>query len=130
MSKGQGAAAALRGVLIPTGQVSLLLPNAAMNEVIDYRDATPLATAAPAWVLGTVMWRQRPMPVVSIERMLGEAFDPRPAVEGVVTGERGEFPSDFRRQVSVHQRLPRPLRKPPPRPALQLCQLRPRRAAA
>jgi chemosensory pili system protein ChpC len=65
----------LRGVLIPTGSLPVLLPNAAMTEVIDYRDAGAVEEGPP-WQLGTVTWRQRPMPVVSIEQMLGQAFDP------------------------------------------------------
>ena len=31
---------------------------------------------APRWVLGSVVWRRRPMPLISIERMMGGTFDP------------------------------------------------------
>jgi chemosensory pili system protein ChpC len=65
----------LRGVLIPTSTLPVLLPNATMTEVIDYRDATPVE-GAPPWLLGTVTWRQRAMPVVSMEQMMGQRFDP------------------------------------------------------
>ena len=62
----------IRGVMIPLQGMQLLLPNAAVAEVIDYRepDATP---DQPDWVLGTISWRQRTLSVVRLEKLLGQS---------------------------------------------------------
>lgn len=60
----------IRGVLIPLQGEQLLLPNAAVAEVIDYREPDAV-DAAPAWVLGTTAWRQRNLTVVRLEKLLG-----------------------------------------------------------
>jgi chemosensory pili system protein ChpC len=66
----------VRGLLIPTAVVDLLLPNASLSEIIDYRNPSEIPQGKPpAWLLGTVMWRQRAMPVISIERMMNQPFD-------------------------------------------------------
>lgn len=62
--------AEIRGVLIPLQGELLLLPNAAVAEVIDYRepDRTP---DMPDWMLGSINWRQRNLTVVRLEKLLG-----------------------------------------------------------
>lgn len=66
----------VRALLIPTAGIDLLLPNASLSEIIDYRNPTePPQGNRPAWLLGSVMWRQRAMPVISIERMMSQPFD-------------------------------------------------------
>jgi len=57
-------------MLIPLHQGRLLLPNAAVAEVIGYRDPDPVQ-GATVWLQGTVSWHQRAIPVVDFERMLG-----------------------------------------------------------
>ena len=57
-------------MLIPLHQGRLLLPNAAVAEVIGYRNPDPVETQA-AWLQGTVSWHQRAIPVIDFERMLG-----------------------------------------------------------
>lgn len=65
----------VRGVLIPVGENSLLLPNAVVAEVIDYRDpAGPVDVENAAWLLGSVTWRQRKLPLVAFEGLLGGSF--------------------------------------------------------
>lgn len=65
----------VRGVLIPVGENNLLLPNAVVAEVIDYRDPTgEVDPADAAWLLGRVSWRQRMLPLVAFEGLLGGAF--------------------------------------------------------
>jgi len=61
----------LRGVLIQLQGEQLLLPNAAVAEVIDYREPES-KEGAPAWFIGSTNWRQRNLPVVRLERLLGD----------------------------------------------------------
>ena len=70
----------LRGVVVPTGAVDVLLPNAAVAEVIGYQDPAPYASA-PGWLLGALNWRGFALPLVSLT-IAGE--DP----VGVVYGQR------------------------------------------
>lgn len=67
---------ALRGVVLPVGASDVLLPNAAVAEVLAYGEPSPLADAPP-WLLGTLDWREREIPVVS----LAAAGDPPEAAE-------------------------------------------------
>ena len=73
----QVTALEIRAVLIPTSSERLLLPNAALAEVIDFREPTPPNRDAPAWMLGNIVWRQRTLPVISVERLLGDHFNPQ-----------------------------------------------------
>jgi chemosensory pili system protein ChpC len=57
----------IRGVLLPAGSRPLLLPNAAVAEVIGFQEPDP-AEGAPDWLLGRIDWRGRRVPVVSWER--------------------------------------------------------------
>lgn len=60
----------IRGVLIPLQSGQLLLPNAAVAEVIDYRQPA-VQENAPEWLLGSTDWRQRKLPVIRLETLLG-----------------------------------------------------------
>jgi chemosensory pili system protein ChpC len=55
----------LRGVVLPLGPADLLLPNAAVAEVLGYREPET-SGGGPPWLLGTVTWRERPVPLVSL----------------------------------------------------------------
>ena len=55
----------VRGVVIPTGAADLLLPNAAVAEVMGYQDPMVLPSA-PDWLLGMVTWRGCSVPLVSL----------------------------------------------------------------
>ncbi len=48
----------------------MLLPNAAVAEVIGYRDAEPVAHS-PDWLAGEIQWRREPIPVITFERLAG-----------------------------------------------------------
>jgi chemosensory pili system protein ChpC len=61
----------IRGVLIELHGEQLLLPNAAVAEVIDYCEPEAQA-GAPDWLLGTTDWRQRSLAVLRLERLLGQ----------------------------------------------------------
>lgn len=64
----------IRGVLIPLLGLRLLLPNAAVAEIIDY---SPPAAGRdqPDWLLGMIKWRQRNLPVIRFETLLGQASE-------------------------------------------------------
>jgi chemosensory pili system protein ChpC len=65
----------LRSLLIPLAGEPALLPSAVVSEVTGYTQPTPVADA-PEWLIGTIPWRQRDLPVISLEAALG---NPRPA---------------------------------------------------
>ncbi|MCW8906549.1 MAG: chemotaxis protein CheW [Sedimenticola sp.] len=62
----------VRGVLLPLRQGQLLLPNAAVCEVVSYRQPDPLEGDGPGWVLGRFNWRNHAMPLVSYEALLDQ----------------------------------------------------------
>ena len=62
----------IRCMLIPLRDGRLLLPNAAVAEVIGYREPDALDHQLP-WLQGKVGWHQRDIPVVDFERLLGRA---------------------------------------------------------
>ena len=78
MRGGDGAQTELRGVVLPAGPVDLLLPNAAVAEVLSYRDPSPVVDAPP-WLLGVVAWRERAVPLVSLP---AAAIPPQPVERG------------------------------------------------
>lgn len=59
----------LRGVLIPAGHKHILLPNAAVAEIIVFREPTPKA-GMPNWLLGFIDWRGLKTPVIAWERLV------------------------------------------------------------
>lgn len=61
----------LRGVIIPSIGVNLLLPNAAIAEVTSLQEPLGAAARAP-WLLGDIDWRGQKLPVVA----LGTGDDP------------------------------------------------------
>ena len=60
----------VRCMLIPLHEGRLLLPNATVAEVIGYRDPEPSAEDV-RWLQGRVAWRQRQIPVIDFEALLG-----------------------------------------------------------
>ena len=61
----------IRGVLIPLQDYHLLLPNAAIAEIIDFRQPEP-EEGQPGWMAGSIQWRHRKLPVVQFEHFLGD----------------------------------------------------------
>ena len=53
----------IRCMLIPLHGDRLLLPNAAVAEVIGYREPDSMANDEP-WLQGKVNWHQRELPVI------------------------------------------------------------------
>jgi len=61
----------VRSVLLPLKGGQLMLPNAAVSEVVGYRKPEQESRPASGWFLGTQVWRQQILPLVSFERLLG-----------------------------------------------------------
>ena len=72
-------AEAVHCLSIPLKDLNLLLPNAAVAEVIGYAEAEPIE-GAPPWLLGRLSWRDRAVPLISFESAMG--------VENVSAGNR------------------------------------------
>ncbi len=74
----------IRCVLIPSGGARLLLPNAAVAEVITLSKPEPVENA-PDWLLGRIAWRGWRLPLISFATLAGsddgsEALSSRVAV--------------------------------------------------
>ncbi len=60
----------MRGLLLPLGERSLILPSVAVAELVGYQEPTVEPDTAD-WHLGTIQWRGRRIPVVSFSAALG-----------------------------------------------------------
>jgi len=61
----------VQGLFIPQRQVPLLLPSAAVIEILGYRELIRDREDAPSWLLGRFEWRHLMLPLVSMEQLLG-----------------------------------------------------------
>ncbi len=64
---------------IPIESGSLLLPNANVAEVIQYKQPEPLK-GAPEWLLGFIHWREIKVPLLAYESVIGQS---KPSTSGV-----------------------------------------------
>jgi chemosensory pili system protein ChpC len=60
----------IRCVLVPVGNLRLLLPNATIAEVVTQSKPEPVADA-PEWLLGRIAWRGWRVPLVSFTKLAG-----------------------------------------------------------
>lgn len=60
----------IRCVLVPVGNLRLLLPNATVAEVITLPTPEPVENA-PDWLLGRIAWRGWRVPLVSFTKLAG-----------------------------------------------------------
>jgi chemosensory pili system protein ChpC len=60
----------IRCLLVPVGNLRLLLPNATIAEVITQSTPEPVANA-PEWLLGRIAWRGWRVPLVSFTTLSG-----------------------------------------------------------
>lgn len=60
----------VRSLWVPLSGINLLLPNVAVAEVTNYQ-SVDLIEKGPEWLLGKFSWRDRTLPLVSIERLIG-----------------------------------------------------------
>lgn len=64
--------AEIRSVFLPLHSGKLLLPNAAVTEVVSYQTPEPLANTTAEWLLGQVDWRKQKVPLVCFDRLAGQ----------------------------------------------------------
>ena len=62
----------VRSLWVPLREMNLLLPNKAVAEIGSYR-APRAMPDTPKWLLGMVTWREREIPVISLESVCGLA---------------------------------------------------------
>lgn len=58
-------------LLMPLQGITLVLPNAAVAEIVDYRQPEPVKDM-PTWMLGLIPWRGLRVPLIAYESVLGE----------------------------------------------------------
>lgn len=56
---------------MPLGGVNLILPNAAVVEILTFGEIDPVKSNQPDWLLGSFFWRNKSVPLVSFPRLLG-----------------------------------------------------------
>lgn len=61
----------LAGVVLPAGNVNLLLPNSAVAEIISFRRPDPVKSDV-AWLLGVLDWRENLVPAISLAAAQGD----------------------------------------------------------
>jgi len=65
----------VRCLLAPLTSESLLVPNALVVEILNYRNPRPVADKSQDWLFGTLRWRNLDVPIVSFEKLMGENYD-------------------------------------------------------
>jgi len=63
---------ALKGILLPIAGSKLLLPNAAVVEVLSYPETIEPAEDTPGWYVGCFDWRGLSLPLVSWGCLMGQ----------------------------------------------------------
>ncbi|HKK04749.1 MAG TPA: chemotaxis protein CheW [Gammaproteobacteria bacterium] len=76
------SSSAVHCLLLPMGNRPVLLPNAAVAEIVAYNEPEALA-GSPDWLLGMVTWRDRRVPLISFEVATGDTFAPPNAVSRI-----------------------------------------------
>ena len=71
----QQAHGPIHTLIIPIGGIPLLVPSAIIAEVVNVPELVPLPFSQQ-WVLGVVGWRQRAVPVISFEALMGAGVTP------------------------------------------------------
>lgn len=103
------ASQAIRSLFIPVGMGTLLLPNAAVAEVVAYQkpDAVP---GAPEYLLGMLDWRNQRIPLLSFEAAAGQSSSaPGPQTHIAVLNAIGGRP-ELRFLALLMQGIPRLVR--------------------
>jgi len=60
----------VRSLLLPVEEATLLLPSTVVAEIIPYSEPVAPDAGAPEWLLGTLLWRELRIPLVSVDAML------------------------------------------------------------
>lgn len=96
----------VRCMLIPLHDGRLLLPNAAVAEVIGYREPDRFP-GAEGWLQGLVNWHQRVLPVVDFERLVGRPERPGGIRQRIVVCYGGDAEREMPLLGIVAQGIPR-----------------------
>ncbi len=64
----------IAGLMVPLRDKQLLVPNVSVAELIGY-ESPELQADTPDWYLGTIIWRDVQIPLVSFEAANGESYD-------------------------------------------------------
>lgn len=67
----------IRSLWVPLREMNLLLPNMAVAEIGSYR-APEAQVDSPEWFLGMVKWREKTIPVISLEAVCGLSVPSNP----------------------------------------------------
>jgi chemosensory pili system protein ChpC len=97
----------LTTLMLPLADRSLILPNVAVAELIDYQLRQPVK-GAPAWHLGMITWRELQLPLLSFEAACGAVPVVGEEARIVVLNALGEGPLQF--MAMLIQGLPRSCR--------------------
>lgn len=73
----------LHSLEVPLDGIALLVPSAAVAEVINLQNMAPVPFGQP-WLKGAIGWRTLAVPVISFESLLGAAPKTRPATGKIV----------------------------------------------
>ncbi|MGB0721534.1 MAG: chemotaxis protein CheW [Gammaproteobacteria bacterium] len=65
------SAGLVRCLLIPLGGVQMLLPNASVAEIVNYREPRTIDNA-PRWYAGELTWRGTDVPLLALEAASGD----------------------------------------------------------
>ena len=95
-SESGNAESRVRSLWVPLREMNLLLPNKAVAEIGSYR--VPRAEPdMPEWLLGMVTWREREIPVISLESICGLAVPSNPVFSRlmIVNSVRPDSPVEY-----------------------------------
>jgi len=116
----------LNALLLPLAGRTLLLPSAAVAEVIRYPGKPKAVDNAQDWLLGLIDWRGLALPLLSFEALAGSSLPPQSGPMAVLnlTDERATVKfcalllQGFPRPLQVDEQLPR---NDEPLSPLELC---------
>jgi chemosensory pili system protein ChpC len=74
--RGAAQAGEVRGLIAPTTQGNLLLPTAAVAEVVAYSGDVRVRKGEPAWFLGELDWRGQRPPLIDLGALGGDKAVP------------------------------------------------------
>lgn len=77
----------VHSLLIPLYQETLVLPCAAVAEIVPYSQPQAVQ-GAPSWLLGTIDWRGQTTPLVSLEAVYGMPLPVHPPPEYIAVMNR------------------------------------------
>ncbi|KXU34217.1 hypothetical protein AXE65_07365 [Ventosimonas gracilis] len=117
----------LNALLLPLAGRTLMLPSAAVAEVIRYPDQPAPVGNAQGWLLGNIDWRGLSLPLLSFEALAGRSLPPPSGRIAVLnlTDERARIKfcalllQGFPRPLQADEQLPR--NNDEPLAALELC---------